>query len=246
MLTRRRMIALPAAGLVAASLPASLLRPALAQGSTGGEGGEERAQISFRVYRGEGRLGSHRLTFTRSGDDLEVRVEIRLQVKFGPITVFRYEHDNTETWRDGRLVAIRTRTNDDGTDYEVDGEARDQEFAVRSSSGARSFPADIIPTSYWHPQTVERSRMLDTQRGRDLSLQIAEQPDREVRTTDGPVTAQAYRVTGDLELDLFYNEEGDWLGTTFTARGEDVTYELETLSGFSAAGYMAALLAENG
>ena len=120
--------------------------------------------LSFRVERGSDPIGTHTVSFTRKGDDLHVAIDIELAVSFGPITLFRYEHRNRETWRDGRLVALETATNDDGTEYQVSAKATEKGLEVTSSAnGTFIAPAEIIPTSYWNPATVSQTQLLDTQ-----------------------------------------------------------------------------------
>ncbi|MFN6942093.1 MAG: DUF6134 family protein, partial [Parvibaculum sp.] len=89
--------------------------------------------LSFRVERGGTPIGTHTINFTQDGGDLHVAIDINLAVSFGPITIFRYAHTNRETWRDGKLVAIETETNDDGRLFSVSARMTDQGLEVTSS-----------------------------------------------------------------------------------------------------------------
>ena len=86
--------------LLTASLGFAALTPtAFAQDpSPSPQAGEE---IVFDVYRkGDVEFGSHTVSFSEDGGDLIATTSIRLRAGLGPVTVFRYEHDNTERWRD--------------------------------------------------------------------------------------------------------------------------------------------------
>lgn len=185
--------------------------------------------LAFDVFRGDAVMGRHVLRFTPEADGrLTVSVEIDLAVAFGPITVYRYTHRNTESWAGGRLVAIRTRTDDDGTSYEVDGRAEGDGFVVQGADGRVEAPADVIPTSYWHPETPARPRWLDTQRGRLLDVAVADRGAVERPAPGGgTIDARAYDVTGDLTMTLWYRTgEPRWLGVAFDGRGREVSYRL--------------------
>ncbi len=186
--------------------------------------------LSFRVERGGEPIGTHELRFRREGDELHVTIDIKLAVTFGPLTLFRYEHRNRETWRDGRLVAIETVTNDDGKEYWVRAAATDEGLAVTSSENAPfTAPAGIIPTSYWNPATVEQTQLLDTQKGRILDVAIAPAGEANVDAGGREIAARLYDMTVDLKLRLTYSRAGEWLNVAFAARGAEVDYAVTRL-----------------
>ena len=196
--------------------------------------------LAFKVFRDGEPLGHHRLAFRRDGGELHVTIDIRLEVKFAFLTVFRYRHSNHEVWRDGQLIAIDTETDDDGESYWLSGQASEAGFLVEGSSGRFLAPAEIMPTSYWNPKTVLQERLLDTQRGRLLAVEIAPAGAETVLVEGAPVNAQRYRMTGDLELDLWYATDdqwsGEWAKISFEARGAEVVYARENPAAANAAG----------
>lgn len=184
--------------------------------------------LSFRVERGGTPIGTHTIQFTQVGDELHVAIDINLAVSFGPITVFRYAHTNRETWRDGKLVAIETETNDDGRQFSVSGRTTDKGFEVTSSeNGTFTAPENIIPTSYWNPATIEQAQLLDTQRGRIINVEVAETTTREALADGVRIPVREYEMTGDLKLKLWYSPQMEWLNVIFRARGADVDYHVE-------------------
>ena len=180
--------------------------------------------IAFHVYRDARPMGHHTVSFRRDGEDLHVEIDILLEVQIAFITVFRYQHNNHEVWRDGRLVAIDTWTDDDGKDFWLRGRAVEGGLQVEGSSGSFLAPADIMPTSYWNIETVTRNEMLDTQKGRLISVDVAPAGSEAVKLPGGPADASRYKVTGDLALDLWYTEDGEWAKTAFNVRGSDFAY----------------------
>ncbi|MEO1613782.1 MAG: DUF6134 family protein, partial [Pseudomonadota bacterium] len=97
MINRRSLIAGGAAALAA---------PSLAFATT--------AARTFRVLRDGSDIGFHRISVTRSGADVQVAIDIELKVKFLGITAYRYEMENREVWRDGMMISMNSKSNDDG------------------------------------------------------------------------------------------------------------------------------------
>ena len=183
-----------------------------------------RDRLAFSVIREGSPIGSHSLSFRREGEDLRVQVDILLEVKFAFLTVFRYQHRNDEVWRDGRLVSLDSRTDDDGNSYWVKARATDAGLAVEGSKGSFLAPADTIPTSYWNPATVEQTQLLDTQRGGLMTVKTVESGKDVIETDLGSLSARRYDVSGDLNLQLWYSGDGEWVKIAFSARGSQVEY----------------------
>lgn len=239
--SRRQVLAMGGGAMLAAaglSSPAGVLAAAAATGAAPEDG-----ELAFDVFRGAAPMGRHVLRFTSGSDGvLTVDIAIDLAVSLGPITVFRYTHRNRERWRDGRLIAIATTTDDDGTRFTVDGRADGDRFVADGSVGRIEAPAGILPTSYWHPETTQRRLWLDTQRGRLITPQIAPLGAVERPAPDGgAIDADAFAVSGDLTMTLWYRRlEPRWLGVAFDGRGRAVTYRLARDTAPSAAWLAAA------
>lgn len=180
--------------------------------------------LEFAILRGDATIGRHLIAFREEGPDLHVDIAIDIEVRLFFLTAFRYEHRSHEVWRDGRLVAIDTRTDDDGTEWAVRGRAVADGFRIDSNSGSFVAPAGILPTSYWRPQTTARTTLLDTQRGRLVSVVFEPAGRERIATADGTVEAERYAMHGDLAATLWYTPDGEWVKLSFAAKGETVEY----------------------
>ena len=203
--------------LAAGTLALASAAPLLAARAPAGD-------IAFSVYRDGSPLGRHEVRFRRDGGDLHVNIEIELEVKLAFLTLFRYSHRNHEIWRDGRLVSLETRTDDDGTAYRVSGRATGEGFLVEGAEGRLLLPAAVIPTSYWNPATLAQTALLDTQKGRLREVAVREIGPETIDAGGQGAPATRYRMTGDLELDLWYSPQGEWMRIAFEAKGATVDY----------------------
>ncbi len=181
-------------------------------------------QIAFAILSGDDPIGHHSVAFERRGDDLVVDIDIGIEVRFAFLTLFRYQHSNREIWRNGRLVSLDTKTDDDGTPYAVKARATPEGLWVQGAEGSFLAPKGVIPTSYWNPATIEQTRLLDTQRGGLLAVSIQPFGEDAVAVGGALVPVRKYGVTGDLNLEVWYTPRGEWTKIAFEARGTTINY----------------------
>jgi hypothetical protein len=187
-------------------------------------------EIAFQVLRENSDIGSHSLSFRLEGNDLHVKVAIDLEVGFGPITLFEYSHRNHEIWRDGRLFSLESETNDDGDKYRVR-VRRDGEKLLVKATSMESYhaPMDAIPTSYWHPETVTQTHLLNTQTGEMVEVEITPRGEESIAVGGEDRPAMKYEVSGDQDLQLWYEPSGQPIGQllklAFNARGSEIDYK---------------------
>lgn len=196
----------------------------------------EDGALSFSVFRkNDSPMGYHRVRFSRDGDRLIMEKEIELEVTLAFVTAYHYRHHNREVWQAGRLVAIDTRTDDDGRDYWLSGRATPDGFQINGSGGSFIAPADIIPTSYWNPATTQATRLLDTQRGLIMEVRVEDRGPEIRETQAGPVPAHHHTINiltnppGKTDkIELWYDNADRWAGLAFQARGQLINYVLDS------------------
>ncbi len=188
------------------------------------------AVIDFTVLRKGKPFGSHVLTFERDeSGTLEVTTDVDLQVKFGPITAFKYRLDSVEEWIDGQLVALNGRSNNDGRKGEVSAEAEDGDLIIESTKFDGTLPLGIIPSSHWNRLQVYQNQMLSTETGEILDIEVEVIGDDEVEVGDQIIDATHYRLKSDLTVDLWYDRQSRWVKLAFEVRGQDIEYVLNQL-----------------
>ncbi|MFM2043388.1 MAG: hypothetical protein RLY86_1964 [Pseudomonadota bacterium] len=215
---------LAAAALTGAVAPAAVQAATIPPSNT----------IPFAAIRNnDSDLGSHTLTFRREGEDLIVEKSIRFRVDVAFITAYRYEHDNREVWRGGRLISLDTTTNDDGKKHWVRGRATDAGFAVESSRGSFVYAADVIPTSYWNIATIGATQLLDTQRGLLMDVRIDPKGVEPIQAGGQVIDARHFRINlltnqpgATSAIDIWYDDNDAWVKLAFDAKGQYIAYAL--------------------
>jgi hypothetical protein len=183
--------------------------------------------VAFRLIRHGSSIGTHRTTFRRDGDSLVVNTAVEVTVGFGPITLVRYTHRSFELWQRDRLVGLSGQTNRNGSHLQMDARWTDGGLAVQGS-GTKPYvaPANALPTTYWNPRML-LGPMIGTQDGGLVKPAVTAQPHDAIRLASGnSIDATHYRLSGDLVLDLWYDDSATWSGMRFAVDdGSTVSYE---------------------
>jgi hypothetical protein len=192
-----------------------MARPGLAQGVDG--------RLVFDVYREGDRIGTHELRLRQDGDRIEADIHIDLAVKFAFLTAYRYEHRNREVYEGDRLVSMRSRTNNNGEKLKVDVTREGDALVVDGKAGTQRVAGDLIPTTYWQPRSVRRTSWIDSQNGRVVESDVTNLGSERIRYEGREVPADRFRLSGDLDLDLWYGPEG-WAKLAFEVQGSRISY----------------------
>ncbi|MEL6860380.1 MAG: DUF6134 family protein [Pseudomonadota bacterium] len=186
--------------------------------------------IDFEVLRKGKPFGRHILSFDRQEDgSLQVTTDVDLQVKFGPITAFKYRLDSVERWEDGKLVGLNGASNNDGRKGKVSAESDGSELIVESTKFEGALPLTTIPSSHWNRLQVYQEQMLSTETGEVLDIEVEVIGDDTVSVGGEMVDATHYRLKSDLTVDLWYDNQSRWVKLAFEVRGQDIEYVLNAL-----------------
>jgi hypothetical protein len=224
MLSRRQFTRVVSAGLAGAVTPAL---PAVAAALTTAA---RPSDVRFAVMRNRSRIGVHTVTFRGRPDGLAVHTVIDLAVKVVVITVFRYQHECEEVWASGRLLSLRSRTNDDGKRYAVAATAEPGGIRVVGPGGPLVVGSGLLTSnSLWDPLLVDQQRLIDAQYGGQIGLVVHR------RGTESLVLAGTERVVADRFQVLtphyggllWYDATGRWVKGSLEIRGEWIDYVLE-------------------
>jgi hypothetical protein len=191
------------------------------------EPGEE---IVFDVFRGDRPFGEHRVSFTEDQGDLIANVEVELRAGVGPITVFRYEHESSERWRDGQLVGLQARTLKDGEELRVSAQLEGDRLIVDGTTPEgepqrNEFEIGVLPSSHWHGYPASDDlRLINTETGEPMEVRIEALGSDTVSGDGGELQTRRFQLQESLTVDLWYDEGDDWAATAFEARGQEIRY----------------------
>lgn len=187
----------------------------------------QQGELVFDIYRNGKKFGSHVVSFEQNGPETTVQIDINMKYKLGPLTVFRYEHSNTEVWDGDEIRSLASKTYDDGKDYKVDAVWGDQ---LNVTVNGDSYEADpIYTTSYWNPVTLKDTQLLNTQKGEIEDVVVDFKGVEDFVVAGDAISAKRYSVDASVPLEVWYDQKTEqWVGLTFSVRGSDFEYRRVT------------------
>jgi hypothetical protein len=170
-----------------------------------------------------GEVGRHVITFACAGDELVVETRVTGEVKVLFVPIFQREARYREVWRGDRLVAFDSWFKDNGEIYEVKARADGEQTIIEGRRGRIKAPSTIVSNHPWNHAVLDRPLLFDTQRGKLQRVRVTPAGEDTISVNGGRVRALKYLVTGDLERELWYGRDGEWLQSRLEYQGAEIT-----------------------
>ncbi len=187
----------------------------------------EPGALNFRVYRNGNRLGDVAVTFEQDGEDWIVTTDIDFEVRIGPIVAYRYLHDSREVWRDGQLQSSEASTLRDGDTFEVTIERTEEGGFNVTGDQAPGYTDEVaMASSWWNAAILTQDQLIGTQYGNIIPVTTTELGRDTVIAAGARVEATHFEVSGTIDLNIWYTDEGQWVKTQFTVGDNNIDYRL--------------------
>jgi len=206
---------------------ALLLSAPGANAAAGGPAQIARSHLEFVVVRNDEAVGSHVIDFSRDGDTTNVKISTNVVVTMAFIPVYRFEHAGIETWRGNQLVALRSRTNDDGTPHQLAVAAEGDHLRVAGDGSQATAAAAILPASLWNPGIVYQSTLLNTLDGTQMPIAVVDRGEEIVQASGAEVRAHHFTISGGINRDVWFDRANTLVRVAFAAKdGSSIVYQL--------------------
>jgi hypothetical protein len=203
----------------------ALLFPALGRAMAG------ETEIRDFIIQVDGkRAGQYRMTIERQPDgsvSMSGAADIKVS-KLG-IVVYRYAFRSGEVWKDGRLYAFQSTTEDNGKHFTVNAVALPDAFKITVNGRERTTRPDAWLSTYWHaPNPVFHNKpmpLIDADTGKDLNPTLVYLDQIELTVAGRRQLCTHYRLQGDVTAELWYDGQGRLVREK--ALDDGYEYELE-------------------
>lgn len=166
----------------------------------------------FRIeHETFGDIGCQVLTFRCDGDRLVVETTVDIAVRMLFFTIYRHEARYRGVWRGDRLVRFESHTDDNGKILEVSARAAGGRVIIDGPNGRSEAPLTVVPNHPWNHDLIARTLLLDPVDGKVLLVDVTDAGEEAIELDGRRITARKYLVSGDLELELWYDFGGAWL-----------------------------------
>ena len=215
---RRQFLALTGASLTIAALPAG---PASAASAT----------RQFEVYLGRKKVGSSSVHLSRSGSRVDAEIEVNLHLSILGLINFNYQLSNRESWRDGVLQEMRSRTNNNGPIEHANATRTGRGLEMDGSSYQGIVEGNPATTSYFTPDFLERRTWINTQNGAIFTPTIGRVGAANFATNEGSTPCTRYAIRGGVNSDLYYDSNYEWMGSSFSVAGRTARIAMSSRGG---------------
>ena len=184
--------------------------------------------LRFRALRAGSPIGVHTVSFRQDGERLVVTTRIDIAVKLLIFTAFYLKHEAEEVWQAGRLVSVRSTTDDNGTRMQVSGSAVQGGFRIIGEEGPFLAPGQLLTSNMlWDTRMLSADRLIDVQHGGVIGLAVKPLGAAQVDTPQGPVRANRHHlITPHYAGTLFHDSSGRWVKALIETKGEIIEYAL--------------------
>jgi Family of unknown function (DUF6134) len=170
----------------------------------------------FDIVRGGDKIGTDTIDIERQNDTTTVKIKTDVSVKVMFIEAYRYEHSCNETWKNGQLIAFKSRTNDGGTKHSIDVTAAPDKLSMEADGKHSDLPRTAAPASLWGKDAIHQFDAFDPDTGKRLSIQVTDLGNEPLTIQGVSRETHHYKLvdtlTGDFARDVWY--DGDVLVRT--------------------------------
>lgn len=201
-----------------------LLAPNLALAAT-------TARREFVIKVGRRQVGASTVALRRTGRSITADITANLDISILGLINFTYALTAREVWQNGQVQSIEARTDNDGTAEYVSATATPGGVQVNGTRWSGLVPGNPATTSFFAADFLTRPVWISTQDGKPLNVRAGNAGAETLDTPAGSVGVTRYGVRGDMEIDLFYTAQGEWIGSERSLAGQRVSFLAATGSG---------------
>jgi hypothetical protein len=195
------------------------------------------ARVEERVFRIKiedreaGRYSQKITTYPDGTTDLDSRGDVKLSVL--GIT-FQYAYRGNERWKDNRLLYLASASNENNKTHQLMVTSEGDRLKVKEGGKERLLAGDAWSTSYWTlPPADRRLRpvlLVDSDSGEEHRVQLQVVGKQNLQVGTRAVACTHYRVTGTLQVDLWFDEKDRLVRREMTRKSRRTVVELLSVS----------------
>jgi hypothetical protein len=155
-----------------------------------------------------GNIGTYRNVIKKDGNASLISAELKIAVKFLGIVVYRETASRTEEWQDGRLVRFDGVTDTNGSKIELHGEAKGDQFIMRTPNGTVTAPANVHPSNPWAETVMDTNVMMSAKTGRIETVNVTGPASANVTFDGKDLHLQQYEIDGSKRQFVWFDDRG--------------------------------------
>lgn len=184
---------------------------------------ETEASKEFLVKWRNMTIGRSNVRVKRHQKKLRTEIDVNLVVKIFGITFYSYSLKNRELWEEGQLIKLTSEAQENKKKDQLSVHKKANNLYIEGSKFTGEISENAATTSYFTSDFLLRKLWINTHNGKPLNVDFMASGEENISTFSGERIAKKWVNSGDLDLSLFYDANGDWIGSSFPVRGEQAT-----------------------
>lgn len=186
--------------------------------------GQQRRE--FEILVDGNPMGTYRMKIsdTREQSVMELNTDVKANIL---IYTYLYQFRGKEVWQDGKLVRLDSQTVDDGKPIRTSATIKDDKTQILFNGERREGQGAHFTNSYWKlPEKFIRQRdkpalvyILDPDDGVAKKATLTYVRAENLKLRNGDQTSMRFRLTGDVDVHLWYDTQGLLLRQSFEEQG---------------------------
>jgi hypothetical protein len=164
---------------------------------------------SYDVTREGTKIGTNVVDVERRGDAISVKISTKISVKIMYVEAYRFNHEETESWKGGLLVAFNSHTDDNGTDHNVAVTPGANKLDMLADGKHTDAPLTLRPASLWNKSFSAQNELFDTATGKMMAIKTKDLGDEKITANGVAHDTRHYKISGDFNRDVWF--DGDTL-----------------------------------
>lgn len=181
----------------------------------------------YVVMRNDSQIGTNTVSVAENGPRKTVQTVTHVEVKFGFVTLYRFDQTETEQWVNGKLLAMNATTNDNGTLRRTDLSSVDGRVTVECGGPPKHIATAALPFSLWNPALLAQTEAIDPRDGSLVSVSVADRGEDNLVIQGRTTRAHHYIVTTTFAQDVWYDSDDRLVRVQLKGRdGSTILYQL--------------------
>jgi hypothetical protein len=163
----------------------------------------------YAISRDGTPVGQQRLDVVGDGEKLRVVSQMQMEVTLLGMTLFSFTQQAEEVRTGGNVLSLTSDADDDGKLRQVNLTLEGDRLRGTYNKDARRDIDPKWPTSlFWQKPATGATHVIDSVNGKLRDVTVTEIGPETLTLPVGRLEARHYRVTGELERDLWYDANG--------------------------------------
>ncbi|MFO1020109.1 MAG: DUF6134 family protein [Planctomycetales bacterium] len=186
--------------------------------------GQQRRE--FEILVDGNPMGTYRMKIsdTQEQSVMELNADVKANILF---YTYMYQFRGKEVWQDGKLSRVDSQTLDDGKPIRTSATIKDDKTQILINGERREGQGAHFTSSYWKlPEKYIRQRdkatqvyILDPDDGVAKKATLTYVRAENLRLRNGDQTSMRFRLTGEVDVHLWYDTQGLLLRQSFEEQG---------------------------